>query len=184
MIFKKNSRDYKLKNIDKTVFKIKTVDDIPVIKEVMKYIGNDEIKKAIMYGYDNLKKDFIRNFNVNISYNSNRDFIIKELNSCNIKLNEEEAYVNNNLIVNSIKNNNTLKQNTNHGENEDGISVKENIDNRCMAIIKLTQFFLDYYEPMRYGNTTFNPKGEIILSKIKDIYNYMDIMSLYYNNEE
>ncbi len=185
MIFKKNQGDNKIKNTEKTVFKIKTVDDIPVVKEIRKYIGNEQIKEAIMYGYDNLQKDFIRSFNIGRSYSSNRDFIIKELNSCSIKLNEEEAYVNNNLITNSIKNS-TLKPNSDQDKKEDGVSDTENNNqiNRCMAIIKLSQFFVDYYEPSRYGETAINMKGEIILNKIKDIYNYMDIMALYYNNGE
>ena len=59
MLFKKNvQKTDKIEEKTKTVLKIKTVDDIPVIKEMRKKIGNGERKEAIIYGYTNLKNDY------------------------------------------------------------------------------------------------------------------------------
>lgn len=59
MLFKKNvEKTDKIEEKTKTMLKIKTVDDIPVIKEMRKKIGNGERKEAIIYGYTNLKNDY------------------------------------------------------------------------------------------------------------------------------
>lgn len=195
MLFKKNDEKIKLEEEkeEKTVLKIKTVDDIPVIKEMRKYIGNNDIKNAIIYGYINVKKDYTRFFNAD-NYSSNRLFIINELKKVNVDIGINDSYTDNVAIKNAIE-----KQDTKIGKNND-IKDDSNVDNdikeesnennnknnmRYYAIKKIALYYFNYYEIARFGYMEYNKiDADEILNKIKDIYNYMDIMKLFYNDQD
>ncbi len=193
MLFKKNHEKVKLNDErEKTVLKIKTVDDIPVIKEMRKYIGNDDIKNAIIYGYTSAKKDYIRFFNASGNYESNRLFIINELKKVNVDIKVDDAYTDNITIKNAIE-----KQNVKIEENKDGKGVKnsdkeedmvvesdKDDDRRYYAIKKIALYYFNYYEIARFGYVAYDRVDpDEVLEKVKDIYNYMDIMKLFYNGQ-
>ena len=194
MRFKKNNEKIKLNDEkEKTVLKIKTVDDIPVIKEMRKYIGNDDIKNAIIYGYTSAKKDYIRFFNASGNYGSNRLFIINELKKVNVDIKVDDAYTDNITIKNAIE-----KQNVKIEENKDSKGVKnsdkeydmvvesdEDNDKRYYAIKKIALYYFNYYEIARFGYVAYDRVDpDEVLEKVRDIYNYMDIMKLFYNGQD
>ena len=193
MRFKKNNEKIKLNDEkEKTVLKIKTVDDIPVIKEMRKYIGNDDIKNAIIYGYTSAKKDYIRFFNASGNYGSNRLFIINELKKVNVDIKVDDAYTDNITIKNAIEKQNVkIEENKNDGDikdnNEEDDMVVENDkndDRRYYAIKKIALYYFNYYEIARFGYMAYDRiDPDEILEKVKDIYNYMDIMKLFYNGQ-
>jgi hypothetical protein len=51
---------------------------------------------------------------------------------------------------------------------------------RLNALKKLTSFYLEYYERTKYGDE-WSPDPETVIERLEDIYNYMDIMYLYYS---
>ncbi len=194
MLFKKNNEKIELEEKEKTVLKIKTVDDIPVIKEMRKYIGNNDIKNAIIYGYINVKKDYTRFFNAD-NYSSNRLFIINELKKVNVDIGLSDSYTDNVAIKNAIE-----KQDTKIEENNDikddfneNNDIKEKLDEnnnknndmKYYAIKKIALYYFNYYEIARFGYMEYDKiDADEILNKIKDIYNYMDIMKLFYNDQD
>ncbi len=190
MLFKKNNTKNIKLDEEKTVLKIKTVDDIPVIKEMRKYIGNDDIKEAIIYGYTSAKNDYVRFFNAN-NYGSNRLFIINELKKVNVDIKIDDAYTDNITIKNAIEKQN-IKIQENRGNkimednNEEDHALVENDkndDRKYYAIKKIALFYFNYYEIARFGYMVYDKlDADEILEKVKDIYNYMDIMKLFYND--
>ncbi len=190
MLFKKNNTKNIKLDEEKTVLKIKTVDDIPVIKEMRKYIGNDDIKEAIIYGYTSAKNDYVRFFNAN-NYGSNRLFIINELKKVNVDIKIDDAYTDNITIKNAIeKHNIKIQENRdnkimedNNEENDAIVGNDKNNDRKYYAIKKIALFYFNYYEIARFGYMVYDKlDADEILEKVKDIYNYMDIMKLFYND--
>ncbi len=190
MLFKKNNTKNIKLDEEKTVLKIKTVDDIPVIKEMRKYIGNDDIKEAIIYGYTSAKNDYVRFFNAN-NYGSNRLFIINELKKVNVDIKIDDAYTDNITIKNAIeKQNIKIQENRDNKIMEDNneednalVENDKNDDRKYYAIKKIALFYFNYYEIARFGYMVYDKlDADEILEKVKDIYNYMDIMKLFYND--
>jgi len=182
MLFKKNDEKIKVEEEkkEKTVLKIKTVDDIPVIKEMRRYIGNNDIKNAIIYGYINVKKDYTRFFNA-YTYSSNRLFIINELKKVNVDIGINDSYTDNVAIKNAIEKQDTKIEENNNIKEEHN----ENNDMRYYAIKKIALYYFNYYEIARFGYMEYSKiDADEILNKIKDIYNYMDIMKLFYNGQD
>lgn len=173
MIFKKDKKSNKV--IEQTVIKIKTVDDIPVIKEMRKMLGNGKVKDAIIFGYNSVLSDYIKSFYGSVKKNgSSREFIINQLNNLGIKVEPGEGLVNNNKLIEALNGIDVPDKKDN---------TKQNI-NQLYALKKLAVFYLNYYEPARYGIFDENINSEEIISKIKDVYNYMDIMALFYNDQQ
>lgn len=193
MLFKKNDEKIKVEEEkkEKTVLKIKTVDDIPVIKEMRRYIGNNDIKNAIIYGYINVKKDYTRFFNA-YTYSSNRLFIINELKKVNVDIGINDSYTDNVAIKNAIEKqdtkieeNNNINFNENNNIKEESDENNKNNDMRYYAIKKIALYYFNYYEIARFGYMEYDKiDADEILNKIKDIYNYMDIMKLFYNGQD
>jgi len=184
LLFKKNVQKTNIvKETEKTVLKIKTVDDIPVIKEMRKKIGNKERREAIVYGYINLKNDYSRYFG-SPKYGSNRDFILGELKQFNMVLDGDECSTDNfaikKMIENSLYNKVEAKSSENNQTQEE--NIQENA--RFFALKKIALFYFNYYEIARFGNYQWEALGEKeIIDPVKDAYNYMDIMKLFYNGE-
>lgn len=148
----------------KTIIKIKTVGDIPPIVSARRHLGNGDLSNAIIEGYNSAKNDYIREYNVEVQKSlTNRQFIIDEFNRVGMKI-PEEANLDNNIIVDHM------------GRN---VFTSEVNKNRANALKKIAVFYLDYYEKVRfYGPVQDDPS--VVMEKLEDIYNYLDIMSLYY----
>jgi hypothetical protein len=183
LLFKKNPKKAtEYTEPEKMVLKIKTVDDIPVIKEMRKKIGNGEKREAIIYGYLNLKNDYSRYFGIP-GYGSNRGFILGEIKEFDIIPGDNEPLTDNITIKNMIEN---FKYGEPDGKSKDIVpdAGKINETTRFFAIKKIALFYFNYYEIARFGDYNWqNLDEKEILDPVKDIYNYMDIMKLFYNGE-
>lgn len=181
MLFKKNSKKIREDTQEeKTVLKIKTVDDIPVIKEMRKKIGNNERRDAILYAYASVKSDYTRYFGAP-GYKSNREFIFGEMENFNIKPEDEESRTDNIAIK-------ALITDSNYPDKKDKASNDSNtMDKNSMkffAIKKIALFYFNYYEIARFGDYKWeNLDEKQMIDPVKDIYNYMDIMKLFYNGD-
>ena len=184
MLFRKNVQKTNIgKETGRTVLKIKTVDDIPVIKEMRKKIGNGERREAIIYGYINIKNDYSRYFG-SPRYGSNRDFILGEIKRFNIVLDNDDCSTDNfaikKMIENSAHNKAEPKSSVKNAQRQD--NIEENT--RFFALKKIALFYFNYYEIARFGDYKLETLGESeIIGPVKDAYNYMDIMKLFYNGE-
>ncbi len=184
LLFKKNvEKTNKIEETTKTVLKIKTVDDIPVIKEMRKKIGNGERKEAIIYGYTNLKNDYSRFYGCQ-KYASNRDFILFEIGHFDIVPGRNEFLTDNftikKLIENSVYNKAGIKSISGEVNKSDDIEKTT----RFFAIKKIALFYFNYYEIARFGDYDWETLDEKdILDPVKDAYNYMDIMKLFYGGK-
>lgn len=147
-----------------TVVEVKTVGDIPPVLEARKSIGENDLNSAAKILFKAAREDYVKYFSANgASNDGNRHFFITELSS--FKMNVPEiGYVDNTTIIDSI---NRVEANG------------ENLSNRVNSLKKLASFYLDYYEKARYsGDYEFD--GEELVSRFSEIYNYMDIMKLYF----
>lgn len=184
MLFKKNvQKTDKSEEKTKTVLEIKTVDDIPVIKEMRKKIGNGERKEAIIYGYTNLKNDYTRFYGCQ-KYPSNRDFILSEISHFDIIPDKTEFLTDNITIKKLIENSiyNKKEADTTHGDAGKTGSMEKTT--RFFAIKKIALFYFNYYEIARFGDYNWEALDEKeIIDPVKDAYNYMDIMKLFYGGE-
>ncbi len=163
-IFSKLWKKKKNKQDSKTVIKIKTVGDIPPVVSARRHLGNGEISRAIIEGYNSAKNDYIREFNVEVDRSlTNRQFLIREFNRVGIKI-PSEGNLDNGIIVDLM------------GRN---VVTSETYKNRTNALRKLTTFYIDYYERVRFSGPV-NDDPATVMDKLEDIYNYLDIMSLYY----
>lgn len=184
MLFKKNvNKNIKANEMEKTVLKIKTVDDIPVIKEMRKKIGNGNRKEAIIYGYTNLKKDYTIFFGA-AGYGSNREFILGELQKFGIVLDSGISITDNctikSLIENSVYNKSDVKKPLEVSSKD----VLKDETTRFLALKKIALFYFNYYEIARFGTYAWETLDEKeIIDPVKDAYNYMDIMKLFYSGE-
>lgn len=147
-----------------TVVEVKTVGDIPPVLEARKKIGENDLNSAAQTLFKAARTDYAKYFAVgNASNDGNRHFFINELSSLDVKV-PEIGYVDNNTILNAM------------GEID---SDDEKASNRINALRKLAYFYLNYYEKARFGSE-FEFDGEELVSKFSEIYNYMDIMQLYF----
>ncbi len=181
MLFKKNSNKIIEETPqEKTVLKIKTVDDIPVIKEMRRKIGNNERREAVLYGYTNLKSDYARYFGSPL-YGSNREFILGEMANFNVKPENEESLTDNIAIRAIIVESRYPENRENEGKES---KLKDREHTRFFAIKKIALFYFNYYEIARFGNYNWETLEEKeIIDPVKDIYNYMDLMKLFYNGD-
>ncbi len=148
----------------KTVIEIKTVGDIPPIVEARQRISDGELNEAAIEGFRALKKDFIRYFRVEPhSSASNRDFILYTLDAMGHKP-AENASVDNNSLLDSFNG---------------GQGIESDAKPKYSALKKLTTFYIDYYEKARFSHD-LHGDGEDIVDRMADVYNYMDIMYLYF----
>jgi len=84
------------------------------------------------------------------------------------------------LIENSIYNTKETNVQTDASEKTD----EADKTTRFFAIKKIALFYFNYYEIARFGNYNWDAIDEIdIIDPVKDAYNYMDIMKLYYGEE-
>lgn len=149
-----------------TVVEVKTVGDIPPVLEAKKMIGEDDLSSAAKILFKAARDDYVRYFRVaNSSSDGNRHFFISELSNFKVKV-PEMGYVDNYTIMNSLEN---------IPDSEEDSTL-----NRVNSLKKLASFYLDYYEKARFlGECGFD--GEELVAKFSEIYNYMDIMSLYFS---
>ena len=148
----------------RTVVEVKTVGDIPPIIEARKSLGNGDIRKAANEGYKTVKKDYLRFFNETTNpSDSNRYFLINSMKKLGINV-HESAYVDNTAILRAL---------------ESEPEIPEGSDNKFNALRKLAYFYLNYYEKARFSED-MGVDGEEIVEKLSDIYDYMDIMKLYF----
>ncbi|BAB60235.1 TVG1123172 [Thermoplasma volcanium GSS1] len=148
----------------KTVIKVKTVGDVPVIVKARKKITEGDIKSAIIDSYNSVKDDYVKYFGLSVNYKGNRDFIINVLSSLGIKL-SEEAYVDGKLIRQRL----------------DSLDLG-NSEPRLACFAKLSEFYLDFYEVAKYSDKDIE-NTEKILEDLMGIYNYMDVAKLYFEKE-
>ena len=184
VLFKKNGNKILTdKSKEKTVLKVKTVDDIPVIKEVRRMIGNNQRREAIIYSYSNLKKDYSRYFGAP-DYNSNHDFIIAELENLGVKFDREESLTDktDNVVIKTVIEKSKYSGKATTDEPGEKPATAEN--NRFYAIKKIGLFYFNFYEVARFGNYNWEEMDEKeLINPVKDVYNYMDLMKLFYNGE-
>lgn len=163
-IFGRIRKRKKVRQESRTVIKIKTVGDIPPVVSARRHLGNGETSRAIVEAYNSAKNDYIREFNVEVDRSlTNRQFLIREFNKVGIKI-PEEGNLDNGLIVDLM------------GRN---VFTSEYSKNRTDALRKLTTFYIDYYERVRFSGPVSDDPATI-MEKLEDVYNYLDIMSLYY----
>lgn len=162
--FAKLKKRKKEKRGSRTVIKVKTVGDIPPVMSARRQLGNGEVSRAIIEGYNSAKNDYIRQFNVEVDRSlTNRQFLIREFNSLGITM-PEEGNLDNGVIVDLMERN---------------VFISDTDKNRINALRKLTSFYIDFYERVRFsGNAKYDPAG--VMEKLEEVYNYLDIMELYY----
>lgn len=151
-----------------TVVEVKTVGDIPPALEARKKIGENDLIGAAKITFQTAKNDYARYFGAKISDSSgNRHFFISELASLNIKV-PEYGYVDSFTILEAF---------------DDAQVTDENVKNRLMALRKLLSFYLNFYEKARFASE-INYDGEDLMNRFSEIYNYMDIMRLYFSGND
>lgn len=161
---RKKKKGKELASSVKTVIEIKTVGDIPPIIEARQAISEGELNQAAINGFRTMKRDYIRYFRVNpYAGGSNRDFIIRTLSSLGVTV-KENAFVDNLAILEAI---------------DGGEESVENDRAKYNALRKLTRFYLEFYEKARFSHD-LHGDGENIVDKMIEVYNYMDIMYLYF----
>lgn len=149
-----------------TVVEVKTVGDIPPVIEARRLIGETDINSAAKVLFKAARDDYLKYFSVvNSSNDGNRHFFINELSNFKVKV-PEMGYVDNTTILDSL----------NKVETTD-----DNQSDRVNALKKLTSFYLDYYEKARFS-ADYEFDGEELVNRFSDIYNYMDIMRLYFSS--
>lgn len=149
-----------------TVVEVKTVGDIPPVLEAKKLIGENDLDSAAKILFKAAREDYVRFFGIsNASSDGNRHFFFTELSNFNVKV-PEMGYVDNTTIMNSMDS---------VPDSEDDKTL-----NRLNSLKKLASFYLNYYERARFmGECGFD--GEELVAKFTEIYNYMDIMKLYFS---
>lgn len=161
---RKKKKGKELASSVKTVIEIKTVGDIPPVVEARQAISEGELNKAAIEGFRAMKRDYIKYFRVDpVSGGSNRDFIIRTLRSMGVEV-SENALVDNVSILEALD-----------GEDE----TEEDSRAKYNAMRKLAKFYLDFYEKARFSHD-LHGDGEDIVDKMIEVYNYMDIMYLYF----
>lgn len=148
-----------------TVVEVKTVGDIPPVLDARKMMGEGDLSAAAKILFKAARDDYVRYFSASGATDGNRHFFISEIANFKVKV-PEMGYVDNTTIMESL------------GMIEvDGTDPR--IENRVLALKKLATFYLDYYEKARFS-ADYDFDGEGLIGSFSDIYNYMDIMALYF----
>ena len=62
-------------------------------------------------------------------------------------------------------------------------TTEDDSKNRAQALRKLLTFYLNFYEPARFAQeVSFD--GDDLMNRFSEIYNYMDIMKLYFSDSD
>lgn len=156
-----------MENVE-TVVEVKTVGDIPPALEARKLIGENDLIGAAKVTFQAAKKDYSRYFGARLSDSEgSRHFFINELSSMKIKV-PENGYVDSFTIMEAF---------------DDAVSTEEDSKNRVQALRKLLTFYLNFYEPARFAQeVSFD--GDDMMNRFSEIYNYMDIMKLYFSDSD
>ncbi len=162
--FARLKKKKKIKRESRTVIKVKTVGDIPPVVSARRHLGDGDLNSAIIEGYNSAKNDYIREYNVEVQKSlTNRQFIINEFAVVGLKI-PDEGNLDNNVITDNMNRN---------------VLTSDTYKNRANALKKLATFYLDYYEKVRFSGPVSDDPA-IVMDKLEGIYNYLDIMSLYY----
>lgn len=147
-----------------TVVEVKTVGDIPPMLEARKLLGEDQVEKAAAVTYKAAKADYCRYFSRNASApGGEREFMIREIQSLKGKINTG-ALVDGHSMFEAM----------------DEIATESDRDKeRLNALKRLVFYYMNYYEPSRFARS-LSFSGDEMLDKFEGIYNYMDIMKLYF----
>ncbi len=148
-----------------TVVEVKTVGDIPPALEARKLIGEDNMAKAATVTFKAARDDYSRYFGSKANSSlGNRHFFMSELASFKIRV-PDIGYVDSSTMIESL----------------DEIKIEgEEQKNRIGAFRKLMIFYLNYYEKARFAKEA-GFSGEELIDRFSEIYNYMDIMRLYFS---
>jgi hypothetical protein len=153
---------------EKTIFKVKTVSDIPPVVNARRLIGDYKVNEAIVLLYNSVRSDYVRYFGGSTNDSeTNRQFIISSFKQFGIDI-DESGFTDNYTILNKIN---------------DPPPINDAAVNQFNALRKLTTFYLDYYEKVRFSSG-FHGDPEMLIEKVTDIYNYMDIIKLYFPSGE
>ena len=156
-----------MENVE-TVVEVKTVGDIPPALEARKLIGENDLIGAAKVTFQAAKKDYSRYFGARLSDSEgSRHFFINELSSMNIKV-PENGYVDSFTIMEAF---------------DEVVTTEDDSKNRAQALRKLLTFYLNFYEPARFAQeVSFD--GDDLMNRFSEIYNYMDIMKLYFSDSD
>ncbi|MEM0156797.1 MAG: hypothetical protein QXN26_01860 [Thermoplasmataceae archaeon] len=156
-----------IENVE-TVVEVKTVGDIPPVLEAKKLIGENDIVGAAKVTFQAAKKDYSRFFGARMSDSEgNRHFFMNELSSMKINV-PENGYVDSFTILEAF---------------DDIVTTEDDSKNRAQALRKLLTFYLNFYEPARFAEeVSFD--GDDLINRFSEIYNYMDIMKLYFSDSD
>ena len=152
----------------RTVVNVKTIGDIPPVVEAKRLVGDGKIKAAVIILYNAAKKDYIRFYGIdNPEGETNRQFIIRSFKSFGVEI-SEAGYTDNYAILEKVN---------------DPPVINDYKINQFNTLWKLTLFYLDFYEKTRFSKD-FVADAEIMMEKLSDIYNYMDVVKLYFTGVE
>ncbi|HLH86235.1 MAG TPA: hypothetical protein VKU79_05165 [Thermoplasmataceae archaeon] len=149
-----------------TVVEVKTVGDIPPMLEARRLISDNKIAAAAAVAYNAARSDYARYYGSKTSWNNGeRNFLIGEIESFKVKV-PDIARVDGTSILEAAE------------------SVQPENDQtkaRLSALKKLILLYLNYYEKSRFGpSVEFG--GDELLERFSDVYNYVDIMPLYFSD--
>lgn len=147
-----------------TVVEVKTVGDIPPMLEARKLLGEEHLEKAASVTYQAARDDYCRYFSrPKPSGTGEREFIIREIKDL-------KGTIGSGALVDGYSMHEAL----------DGITPSSDMEKeRLNALKRLVTYFLNYYEPARFAKSV-QFSGDEMLDKFEGIYNYMDIMKLYF----
>lgn len=151
-----------------TVVEVKTVGDIPPALEARKLIGENDLPGAARLTFQAAKKDYARFFGARVNEgDGNRQFFVNELNAMNVKV-PDYALVDSFSLLEAF---------------DSASPSDDNAKNRIMALKKILTFYLNFYEKARFGPEV-NFDGEDLMNRFSEVYNYMDIMKLYFSEND
>ncbi len=156
------------RNKSKTIVKIKTVGDIPPITKTRKAFSEGQNREAIVTAYKYARDDYLRFYEESLNPGeTDRQYILRSLGKMGVNI-PESGLIDNFEI--------TDKMNRAVMPNSEG-------SDKFNALKKLSSFYLEYYERTMYG-PEWSPEPEVVIERLEDIYNYLDIMKLYYSQVE
>ncbi len=152
----------------RTVISVKTIGDIPPVIEAKRLVGDGKVREAVVVLFNAAKNDYIRFYGVSSQESdTNRQFIIRSFKSFGVNI-TEAGFTDNFAILEKVN---------------DPPVINDYKINQFNTLRKLTFFYLDFYEKTRFSDN-FVPDAETVMEKLSDIYNYMDIVKLYFPGVE
>ena len=149
-----------------TVVEVKTVGDIPPMLEARKLLGEDQIEKAAAITYKAARSDYCRYFSRSPpSSMGEREFMIREIQSLKGKIGMS-------ALVDGHSMNEAM---------DDIVTESDKDKERLNALKRLVFYYMNYYEPSRFARS-ISFSGDEMLDKFGGVYNYMDIMKLYFQD--